>query len=167
METSKLEINNNINLEKNNNIENATYEKQKNFLDTNLGQAINLGIDFGIKAVLPNFLEDEVIEIKDSIITDGFKEGIKTAIDNAVDLGKSFLGIFTGKFENISQIKEAIKFYVSRLATLGLEMLIMFIFVTALGLNTRMWVIVWTIFAQVVIVIGNYVLSKLIVFRKK
>lgn len=109
METSKLEINNNINLEKNNNIENATYEKQKNFLDTNLGQAINLGIDFGIKAVLPNFLEDEVIEIKDSIITDGFKEGIKTAIDNAVDLGKSFLGIFTGKFENISQIKEAIK----------------------------------------------------------
>lgn len=109
METSKLEINNNINLEKNNNIENATYEKQKNFLDTNLGQAINLGIDFGIKAVLPNFLEDEVIEIKDSIITDGFKEGIKTAIDNAVDLGKSFLGIFTGKFENISQIKKAIK----------------------------------------------------------
>lgn len=109
METSKLEINNNINLEKNNNIENATYEKQKNFLDTNLGQAINLGIDFGIKAVLPNFLEDEVIEIKDSIITDGFKEGIKTAIDNAVDLGKSFLGIFTGKFESISQIKEAIK----------------------------------------------------------
>ena len=109
METSELEINNNINLEKNNNIENATYEKQKNFLDTNLGQAINLGIDFGIKALLPNFLEDEVIEIKDSIITDGFKEGVKTAIDNAIDLGKSFLGIFTGKFENISQIKEAIK----------------------------------------------------------
>ena len=109
MKTSELEINNNINLEKNNNIENATYERQKNFLDTNLGQAINLGIDFGIKALLPNFLEDEVIEIKDSIITDGFKEGIKTAIDNAVDFGKSFLGIFTGKFENISQIKEAIK----------------------------------------------------------
>lgn len=109
METRELEINNNINLEKNNNIENATYEKQKNFLDTNLGQAINLGIDFGIKALLPNFLEDEVIEIKDSIITDGFKEGVKTAIDNAIDLGKSFLGIFTGKFENISQIKEAIK----------------------------------------------------------
>ena len=109
METSELEINNNINLEKNNNIENVTYEKQKNFLDTNLGQAINSAIDFGIKALLPNFLEDEVIEIKDSIITDGFKEGIKTAIDNAVDLGKSFLGIFTGKFENISQIKDAIK----------------------------------------------------------
>lgn len=73
--------------------------------------------------------------------------------------------VFESKSKEV--IKEAIKFYVSRLATLGLEMLIMFIFVTALGLNTRMWVIVWTIFAQVVIVIGNYVLSKLIVFRKK
>lgn len=73
--------------------------------------------------------------------------------------------VFESKSKEV--IKEAIKFYVSRLATLGLEMLIMFIFVTALGLNTRMWVIVWTIFAQVVIIIGNYVLSKLIVFRKK
>ena len=73
--------------------------------------------------------------------------------------------VFESKSKEV--IKEAIKFYVSRLATLGLEMLIMFIFVTALGLNTRMWVIVWTIFAQVVIVIGNYVLSKLIVFKNK
>ena len=73
--------------------------------------------------------------------------------------------VFESKSKEV--IKEAIKFYVSRLATLGLEMLIMFIFVTALGLNTHMWVIVWTIFAQVVIVIGNYVLSKLIVFRKE
>ena len=73
--------------------------------------------------------------------------------------------VFESKSKEV--IKEAIKFYASRLATLGLEMLIMFIFVTALGLNTRMWVIVWTIFAQVVIVIGNYVLSKLIVFKNK
>lgn len=73
--------------------------------------------------------------------------------------------VFESKSKEV--IKEAIKFYASRLATLGLEMLIMFIFVTALGLNTRIWVIVWTIFAQVVIVIGNYVLSKLIVFKNK
>ena len=109
MKTSELEINNNIDLEKNNNITNTTYEKQKSFLETNLGQAINLGLDFGIKSILPNFLEDDVIEIKDSIISDGFKEGIKTAIDNAIDIGKSFLGIFTGKFENMTQIKETIK----------------------------------------------------------
>lgn len=108
MENKELEINNNINLE-NNNSNNVTYEEQKSFLETNLGQIINGGIDLGLRIILPDVIEDDVIEIKDSIITDGFKEGVKTAIDNAVDLGKSFLGIFTGKFENISQIKEAVK----------------------------------------------------------
>ena len=33
----------------------------------------------------------------------------KTAVDNVIDLGKSVLGIFTGKFENMSQVKEVIK----------------------------------------------------------
>ena len=73
--------------------------------------------------------------------------------------------VFESKSKEL--IKEAIKFYVSRLATLGLEMLIMFIFVTALGLNTHIWVVVWTIVAQIAIIIGNYILSKLIVFKKK
>lgn len=108
MENKELEINNNINLE-NNNSNNVTYEEQKSFLETNLGQIINGGVDLGLRVILPDIIEDEIIEIKDSIITDGFKEGVKTAIDNAVDLGKSFLGIFTGKFENVSQIKEAVK----------------------------------------------------------
>lgn len=108
MENKELEINNNINLE-NNNSNNVTYEEQKSFLETNLGQIINGGVDLGLRVILPDIIEDEIIEIKDSIITDGFKEGVKTAIDNAVDLGKSFLGIFTGKFENVSQIKETVK----------------------------------------------------------
>lgn len=107
MDNNEIEISNNINLE--NNKKTVNVEEQKSFLETNLGQVINAGVDLGIRAVLPDFLEDDVIEIKDSIITDGFKEGVKTAIDNAVDLGKSFLGIFTGKFENVSQIKEAVK----------------------------------------------------------
>ena len=109
MEKNEIEINNNINLEKDNNIQNSNFQEQKSFLETNLGQAINVGVDLGIRAILPNFLEDNVIEIKDSIITDGFKAGVKTAIDNTIDIGKSFLGIFTGKFDNMSQIKEVIK----------------------------------------------------------
>lgn len=73
--------------------------------------------------------------------------------------------VFESKSKQI--LKEAIKFYMSRLVTLGLEMLIMFIFVTLLGLNSNIWVVVWTIVAQVVIIIGNYVLSKLVVFKNK
>ena len=105
---NELLINNEIGLS-NNNIGSVTYENQKSFLESTLGQVINGGIDLGLRALLPDLIEDEVIGVKDSIITDGFKAGIKTAIDNAVDLGKSFLGIFTGKFENMSQVKDVVK----------------------------------------------------------
>ena len=73
--------------------------------------------------------------------------------------------VFKSKSKNI--LKEAISFFAARLATLGLEMLIMFVFVTALGLNSNLWVIVWTLVSQVLIIIGNYVLSKLVVFKKE
>lgn len=104
---NELSINNKINLNSNSQV--VTHENQKNFLESTLGQVINGGINLGLRALLPDLIEDEVIQVKDSIITDGFKAGIKTAVDNAVELGKSFLGIFTGKFDNMSQVKEAIK----------------------------------------------------------
>ena len=73
--------------------------------------------------------------------------------------------VFKSKSKNI--LKEAISFFAARLATLGLEMLIMFVFVTVLGLNSNLWVIVWTLVSKVIIIIGNYVLSKLLVFKKE
>lgn len=73
--------------------------------------------------------------------------------------------VFESKSKNI--IKEMLKFYTSRLVTLGLEMLILFVFITALKLDSDAWVIVWTLIAQVAVTIGNYILSKLIVFKKK
>lgn len=73
--------------------------------------------------------------------------------------------VFESKTKQI--FKEMIKFFAARLTTLGLEMLIMFVFVTTLKLNSDMWVIVWTLVSQVAIIIGNYILSKLIVFKNK
>ena len=95
-------------LEINNTLENIQ-QAQKEFLESNIGQAINTGIDFGLKTVLPDFIEDDIIEIKDTLLKEGFSEAINVAIDNALDLGKSFAGIFTGIFENVSQIKTAIQ----------------------------------------------------------
>lgn len=95
--SSELVMENNVNVEKGSDMGNVTYEKQKTFLETNLGQVINGGINLGLRAVLPDFIEDEIIEIKDSIITDGFSAGIKTAIDNVIDLGKSVLRYFYRK----------------------------------------------------------------------
>ncbi len=84
-------------------------KEQKNFLETTLGGIINTGLDVGIKFLLPDFIEDEVIQIKDSILKNGFKEGLNTAIDEAINLGKSALGIFTGKFDDISQMQKAVE----------------------------------------------------------
>lgn len=84
-------------------------EKQNSFLQTNLGKAINAGVDIGLKTVLPNCIEDEVIAVKDSLITEGFSAAVETAIEEASNLGKSLMGILTGTFDNVSQIKEAVE----------------------------------------------------------
>lgn len=54
-------------------------------------------------------------------------------------------------------------FYASRGATLFLEWLIFFIFCKKLGMSKT----IITFLSQVIIFVGNYVLSKLLVFRKK
>ena len=61
--SSELVMENNVNIQKSNNMESVTYEKQKTFLETNLGQVINGGINLGLRAILPDFIEDEIIEI--------------------------------------------------------------------------------------------------------
>ena len=99
-----------INIQREISDKNIEVEKeQKSFLETTLGGIINTGLDVGIKFLLPDFIEDEVIKIKDSILKNGFKEGLNTAIDEAINLGKSALGIFTGKFDDISQMQKVIE----------------------------------------------------------
>ena len=96
---NNIEINNNLELEKN----------QKNFLETTLGKTINTGIDIGIRSILPDFIEEQIIDLKDNLIKYGLKDGIKKSLDDAIDIGKSAIGIVSGNFENISQMQEAIK----------------------------------------------------------
>ena len=71
--------------------------------------------------------------------------------------------IFVFKSKRTDKLKVAISFYGSRIATLLLEMGIMFVFVTILHFNDKIIKLV----AQVVITILNYVLSKLLIFKKK
>lgn len=84
-------------------------KEQKSFLETTLGGIINTGLNLGIKYLLPDFVEDEVIKIKDTILHEGFKEGLNTAIDEVIDFGKSAIGIVTGKFDDISQMQKAVE----------------------------------------------------------
>lgn len=99
------------NLEVENKITNdvSIENKQRNFLQTNIGKAVNTGLNIGLRYILPDVIEDQVIEIKDSFLQNGFKEGIQTAIDSAINFGKSALGIVTGNFENVQQMQTAVK----------------------------------------------------------
>ena len=90
------EITNNIQIEKN------------NFLNSIIGKTINNAIDIGLKSILPELIENQIIEIKNVLLTNGLKAGIDSAVENAIDFGKSAIGIFTGNFENMTQVRTAV-----------------------------------------------------------
>ena len=69
--------------------------------------------------------------------------------------------VFESKNDN--KLKEITKFVTSRLSTLLLDMLVMFIGVTLLKGNDK----IIKLISQVLVTIGNYVLSKLFVFKNK
>ena len=90
------EITNDIQIEKN------------NFLNNIIGKTINNAIDIGLKSILPDLIENQIIEIKNVLLTNGLKAGIDSAVENAIDFGKSAIGIFTGNFENMTQVRTAV-----------------------------------------------------------
>ena len=94
-----MEIENEININKN---------EKNNFFYNIIGQTINCAIDVGLKAVLPDLIENQVINIKNALLDNGLQSGINAAIDSVINLKKSTEGIFTGNFENMSQIRIAI-----------------------------------------------------------
>jgi putative flippase GtrA len=63
---------------------------------------------------------------------------------------------------NASMLSEAPKFVLSRVSTLILDMVVMQV-LTAVGVN----LLVATVISAVLVIIGNYVFSKLFVFNKK
>lgn len=71
--------------------------------------------------------------------------------------------IFVFKSHRKDWLKEAAAFYSSRVVTLVMDVVIMFVMVTLLKYNDKLAKLV----VQVVVTIGNYVLSKLFVFKNR
>jgi len=61
------------------------------------------------------------------------------------------------------KLKESIKFIGSRIITLLLDMLTMYIGVTLLLFNDKIIKLV----SQIIVIVGNYIISKFFVFKKK
>jgi len=70
--------------------------------------------------------------------------------------------IFVFKSKNKNIIKESISFISSRILTLLLDMFSMFILVTTLNFNDK----ISKLIAQILVVITNYIISKIFVFKK-
>ena len=68
--------------------------------------------------------------------------------------------VFESKTPNI--LKEASAFFIARVGTLLMDMGVMFLGVTVMGTNDK----IAKLISQVVVTIGNYVFSKLFVFKK-
>lgn len=96
-------------------LENSIYmnldleNKQNEFLNSTLWKTINNGIDIGLRYLLPDLVEDEIINLKDNLINYGLKDGIKKSINSVIETGKEAIGIISGNFENIGQIQKVIK----------------------------------------------------------
>lgn len=73
--------------------------------------------------------------------------------------------IIVFKSKNKDVFKEVLEFLGSRVLTLLLDAFIMWFFVTLLKMDTRFYVILWTFVSQVIIIILNYILGKMI-FKK-
>ena len=99
----------NLSLENNITKDIGLQNKQKSFIETTIGKTINAGLDIGLRYLLPDFIENQVIDVKNTLLESGLKEGVKKAVDSAIDLGKSALGIVTGNFENVLQVQNVIK----------------------------------------------------------
>ena len=85
--------------------------------------------------------------------------GVLTTV---VSLVVYYISVFTFLNPEKNKLKEATKFVASRIVTLILDMVIMWFGVTILHENDK----IIKLLSQLIVVIANYVFSKLIVFKE-
>ena len=75
--------------------------------------------------------------------------------------------VFKSKTSGSKCAREIFNFFKGRIVTQLIQMFIMWFFVTLLKLDSNVWVLVFTLVCQVMQIVLNYVISKLLVFKKR
>ena len=78
-------------------------------IDKNISEIANKAIDTGLKAILPDFIEDEVIAIKDAFIEEGFSSGIQKVYNQAEEMWNNIKGIFSGECDVRGEIRNILQ----------------------------------------------------------
>ena len=71
--------------------------------------------------------------------------------------------VFKSKVQGTKRAKEIINFFLARISSLIIEMLFMYVTVTLLSYND----LICKVIAQVIVIVFNYICSKLIIFKKE
>ena len=82
---------------------------QKEWVNEEVTNIINSALDIGLRIILPDFLEDQVIELKNNILNNGLKDGLSKSLDDSLQTGKDAINLLSNNFESISDAKNAIK----------------------------------------------------------
>ena len=117
----------------------------------------------GVATTVVNYV---VYYIATRMLGMGVMAGTWTAWVFAVAFGyaanKAF--VFKTHCENTAAlVKEAVSFFAMRLVSLGMETVLMFVTVEVMGLND----LVMKLIVNLLVIIANYVFSKMFIFRKK
>lgn len=78
-------------------------------IDLKLPEMLDNALDIGLRAILPDFIEEDVIEIKNAFIQEGFIAGIEQIVKKIEDIINSIKSLFKGEFEDVDQIKKLVQ----------------------------------------------------------
>jgi len=134
-----------------------TYEEIINYLFIGgLSTVISLGVKYGLLFTILD--AKDAMQLQISVVISWLAAVIFAYITNRK---------FVFKSDNSNIQGEVIKFFSARIATLIMEAVFMWFFVTFLKMNSDIQVIIWTIIVQILVIVGNYFLSKFFVFKEK
>ena len=133
------------------------YEEIINYIVVGaLTTLVSLGVKWGLLFTILN--PKDALELQIAVIVSWIAAVTFAYVTNR---------IFVFKSKSKKVFKELVSFFAARVLTLGMEMLLMWFFITLLKFNSNIWVVSCTLLVQVLIMILNYLFSKLFVFRKK
>lgn len=74
--------------------------------------------------------------------------------------------VFKSKVSGKDKFIEVFNFFKGRILTQVIQMFIMYFFVTLLKLDSNFWILFFTLVCQIMQIVLNYIISKLLVFKK-
>ncbi len=77
------------------------------------------------------------------------------------------LFVFQSEAKKAGVVRECVTFFLSRVFTLAVDLVIMFLLVDLTGIENGLYEFAAKVLSNVVVLVLNYVLSKVFVFRKK